>query len=102
RRHTRFSRDWSSDVCSSDLGRSNAWDYVEDDPALPRVLLIGDSVSRGYTQAVRKALQGKVNVHRAPANCGPTATGLKKMDVWLEIGRASCRERVQDVEDERV
>src|SRR5690606_39402397 len=23
-RHTRFSRDWSSDVCSSDLGLSNA------------------------------------------------------------------------------
>src|SRR5690606_39852977 len=26
RRHTRFSRDWSSDVCSSDLGRSLALD----------------------------------------------------------------------------
>src|SRR5690606_40949705 len=24
RRHTRFSRDWSSDVCSSDLGRSDS------------------------------------------------------------------------------
>lgn len=64
-------------------GRSNAWDFVKDDPALPRVLLIGDSVSRGYTQAVRKYLAGKANVHRAPANCGPTATGLKKIDVWL-------------------
>ena len=63
-----------------------AWDYVADDPKLPRVLLIGDSVSRGYTQAARKALAGKVNVHRAPANCGPTATGLKKLDVWLGDG----------------
>ena len=34
-------------------GRSNAWDFVQDDPKLPRVLLIGDSVSRGYTQAAR-------------------------------------------------
>jgi lysophospholipase L1-like esterase len=68
-------------------GRSNAWDFVQDDPKLPRVLLIGDSVSRGYTQAVRKALAGKVNVHRAPANCGPTATGIKKMDVWLGDGK---------------
>src|SRR5690606_39869228 len=25
RRHTRFSRDWSSDVCSSDLWRSAPW-----------------------------------------------------------------------------
>jgi len=68
-------------------GRSNAWDFVRDDPALPRVLLIGDSVSRGYTQAVRKALAGKANVHRAPANCGPTATGLKQIDVWLGDGK---------------
>ncbi len=67
-------------------GRSNAWDFVEDDPALPRVLLIGDSVSRGYTLAARKALEGVANVHRAPANCGPTATGLKKIDVWLGDG----------------
>jgi hypothetical protein len=64
-------------------GKSNAWDFVQDDPSLPRVLLIGDSVSRAYTSTVRQELQGKANVHRAPANCGPTATGLKKMDVWL-------------------
>lgn len=68
-------------------GQSNAWDFVEDEPELPRVLLIGDSVSRGYTLATRKALEGKANVHRAPANCGPTATGLKKLDVWLGEGK---------------
>jgi hypothetical protein len=68
-------------------GRSNAWDFVQDDPALPRVLFIGDSVSRGYTQAVREALAGKANVHRAPANCGPTASGLKNIDVWLGDGK---------------
>ena len=68
-------------------GTSNAWDFVSDDPKLPRVLLIGDSVSRGYTQAVRKELAGKVNVHRAPANCGPTASGLKNLDVWLAPGK---------------
>ncbi len=67
-------------------GKSNAWDFVTDDPQLPRVLLIGDSVSRGYTLAVRNALKGKANVHRAPANCGPTATGLKHLDVWLGDG----------------
>jgi lysophospholipase L1-like esterase len=68
-------------------GRSNAWDFVADDPRLPRVLLIGDSVSRGYTLAARKALAGRANVHRAPENCGPTANGLKKLDVWLGDGR---------------
>jgi len=64
-------------------GKSNAWDFVEDAPGLPRVLLIGDSVSRGYTQAVRNELKGKANVHRAPENCGPVANGLRKLDVWL-------------------
>ncbi len=67
-------------------GIENAWAYVEDVPRLPRVLLIGDSISRGYTQGVRKCLAGKANVHRAPANCGPTATGLKKLSAWLEGG----------------
>lgn len=68
-------------------GKINAWDYVADDPALPRVLIIGDSVSRGYTLAVRKVLEGKANVHRAPANCGPTKMGLEKLDVWLGQGK---------------
>ncbi|MEZ0257834.1 MAG: SGNH/GDSL hydrolase family protein [Chthoniobacter sp.] len=68
-------------------GKSNAWDFVQDDPKLPRVLLIGDSVSRGYTQATRKAMAGKANVHRAPENCGPTANGLKKIEVWLGDGK---------------
>ena len=68
-------------------GKSNAWDFVEEDPALPRVLLIGDSVSRAYTQTVRKELAGIANVHRAPANCGPTSTGLKKIGIWLGDGK---------------
>ncbi len=68
-------------------GSISAWDYVKDDPKLPRVLLIGDSVSRGYTLAARKALAGKANVHRAPENCGPTANGLKKLDIWLDGGK---------------
>ncbi len=67
-------------------GKSNAWDFVQDDPQLPRVLLIGDSVSRAYTSGVRELLAGKANVHRAPANCGPSATGLKKIDLWLGDG----------------
>ena len=64
-------------------GKSSAWDFVQDKLGLPRVLLIGDSVSRGYTQDVRKALEGKANVHRAPENCGPSANGIKKIDAWL-------------------
>jgi len=32
------------------------------DPSLPRVLLIGDSITNGYLEPVRKALAGKANV----------------------------------------
>ena len=68
-------------------GRETAWDYVEDDPTLPRVLLIGDSISIGYTAATREALTGKANVHRAPTNCGPTIKGLEELDQWLGEGK---------------
>ncbi|MBN2449303.1 MAG: SGNH/GDSL hydrolase family protein [Lentisphaeria bacterium] len=65
---------------------SSEWGFVRDDPALPRVLLIGDSISRAYTVPVRRGLAGKANVHRAPANCGPTDSGLRNMDTWLDQG----------------
>jgi lysophospholipase L1-like esterase len=68
-------------------GKETAWDFVRDKSALPRVLLIGDSISRGYTLATRHALAAKANVHRAPENCGPTANGLKKLDLWLGDGK---------------
>ena len=56
---------------------------IQDDPKLPRVLLIGDSISMGYTLQVRELLKGEANVHRPPANCGSTAVGLKELDAWL-------------------
>lgn len=59
---------------------------VEDQPGLPRVLLIGDSISIGYTVDVRKALAGKANVHRPATNCGPTIRGLEAIDDWLGDG----------------
>lgn len=56
---------------------------VEDVPGLPRVLLIGDSISMGYTLDVREMLKGKANVHRIPTNGGPTTNGLKNIKAWL-------------------
>lgn len=60
---------------------------VPDDPRLPRVLLIGDSISMGYTLQVREKLAGKANVHRPAENCGDTRRGLEKLDAWLGSGR---------------
>lgn len=53
------------------------------DPALPNVLLIGDSISIGYTIGVRKALDGEANVWRPSVNCGPTTRGIDMLDQWL-------------------
>lgn len=68
-------------------GVETAWDYVRDTPGLPRVIIIGDSISRGYTLEVRSVLAGQVNVHRAPENCGKSANALERLPVWLGDGR---------------
>lgn len=65
----------------------NPYAPVEDVAGLPRVLLIGDSISEGYTAPVRKLLQGKANVHRIPENGGPTKAGLAKIEGWLGDGK---------------
>jgi acyl-CoA thioesterase-1 len=59
---------------------------IQDQPGVPRVLLIGDSISMGYTLPVREALAGKANVHRPSENCGPTIRGIERLDAWLGQG----------------
>jgi lysophospholipase L1-like esterase len=66
------------------LAQSNpAFAPVTDAPGLPRVLLIGDSISIGYTVPVQKLLAGKANVHRVPDNAGPTTHGVQFLETWL-------------------
>ena len=60
---------------------------VADEPGLPRVLLIGDSISMGYTLPVRTLLKGKANLHRIPDNGGSTKDGLTHLDAWLGDGK---------------
>lgn len=59
---------------------------IEDDPRLPRVLLIGDSISNGYAVPVRRLLAGRANVHRIPANGGPSSNGVFLIEEWLGRG----------------
>ncbi|MGH9343625.1 MAG: SGNH/GDSL hydrolase family protein [Terriglobia bacterium] len=66
------------------------WSFVPD-PKLPNVLLIGDSISIGYTLGVRRRLRGQANVYRPmqpgdkkPANCGNTKAGLAELASWLD------------------
>jgi acyl-CoA thioesterase-1 len=64
-----------------------AFAKVDDVPGLPRVLLIGDSISIGYTLDVRKLLADKANVHRIAENGGPTKNGVVKLGKWLGDGK---------------
>jgi acyl-CoA thioesterase-1 len=68
----------------------------QDGPAdgtdLPRVLVLGDSISIGYTPFVRRELEGEAVVVRpvlddgGPENCEGTTAGLANMDRWLAAG----------------
>lgn len=74
-------------VADSDSKKNDAMTPPKDEPGLPRVLLIGDSISIGYTLPVRELLKGKANVHRIPQNGGATEVGLEKMKSWLGDGK---------------
>ena len=56
---------------------------AQDVAGLPRVLIIGDSISMGYTLPVRRLLASKANVHRPPTNCSSTGNGLNHLKSWL-------------------
>src|SRR5206468_5030927 len=45
RRHTRSDRDWSSDVCSSDLARAIAVQVFDDTAATLRAWLVGQLIA---------------------------------------------------------
>ncbi|MGJ8654829.1 MAG: SGNH/GDSL hydrolase family protein [Akkermansiaceae bacterium] len=58
---------------------------------LPNVLILGDSISIGYTLQVRELLKGKANVYRPvnkagtkPVNCSGTTDGLKRCGANLK------------------
>jgi hypothetical protein len=61
--------------------------HGEDRKKLPRVLIIGDSISMGYTEPVKKKLEGIAEVTRPKENCQHTAHGLKRIDAWLGDGK---------------
>ena len=65
------------------------WEFTPN-PAVPNVLILGDSISIGYTLPLRQLLQGKANVFRPmlpdgmkPENCSGTVQSLKQIDQWL-------------------
>src|SRR5258708_32523889 len=52
----------------------------------PRVLIIGDSISIGYTPFVQKLLAGQAEVVHNQGNAAHSATGVAKVDGWIGAG----------------
>lgn len=50
---------------------------------LPKVLIMGDSISMGYTSHVIENLKGVAEVSRHKGNAGPTIRGVARIQEWL-------------------
>jgi len=50
---------------------------------LPKVLIMGDSISMGYTSHVIENLKGVAEVRRHKGNAGPTIRGVDRVEDWL-------------------
>lgn len=50
---------------------------------IPKVLIIGDSISIGYFEPTKALLEGEAEVYHNPGNAAHTANGLAKLDEWL-------------------
>jgi lysophospholipase L1-like esterase len=64
--------------------------FSDNPKELPKVLLIGDSISIGYLPFVQEIMKGKAWVDRIPLksngnaeNCQGTTNGLQNIDRWL-------------------
>src|SRR5699024_11821813 len=88
RRHTRSKRDWSSDVCSSDLNRPERWRTCSTIApvywAFP-----ASAATRGCSFEAKRRLQAKRWISSPFASREKPRRSPRR----LEIGRASWRER---------
>src|SRR5207249_6251196 len=86
RRHTRSKRDWSSDVCSSDLGV-----HAVDEGAAGGVKSAGGGRDGQFSHCVQlQRCRGLESVGDLIASVARRRAGNPTR---AEIGRASCRER---------
>lgn len=56
---------------------------AEEVAPLPKVLIIGDSISIGYTPPLTEMLRGKAEIIHNPGNAAHSAYGLENLDAWL-------------------
>jgi hypothetical protein len=67
--------------------RLPAFSFVENNPALPNVLIYGDSISVEYTSTVRDDLKDKANVYRIHCNGGSSGSFIPNMTKMDEAMR---------------
>src|SRR6266511_4287462 len=84
RRHTRFSRDWSSDVCSSDLmgGRPSRKGAGRPEPPC----LLSPMLAKGHTSSEREVgtMIGQVDLEKPTTN-GRTETTIKEVPAEVVV-----------------
>src|SRR5690606_40153475 len=90
RRHTRFSRDWSSDVCSSDLELTH---IISKKYPHVKIIALTNFTSALY---VNTMLSSGAKGYLLKTTEEPTLVeAIETVYKGGEIGRASCRERVE-------
>src|SRR5207249_9373825 len=88
RRHTRSKRDWSSDVCSSDLNLELMWLMRKLKPDFKTIA----DFRKGNTKGLKKIFQEFSEICRKLELFGGELVAVDGSK-FREIGRASCRER---------
>ncbi|TLX71794.1 SGNH/GDSL hydrolase family protein [Labilibacter sediminis] len=63
--------------------KNASFSFQQREDSLSNVLIIGNSISIGYTSYVQKELRGVCNVNRIPTNGGDTKKCIENLDLWL-------------------
>src|SRR5690606_40360775 len=97
RRHTRFSRDWSSDVCSSDLPASYSFGQKFESGKIYRQEKFRTMFGEISNDKILKS--SEVIDSTSSQNSNEQKIKILKSSEVIEIGRASCREREYNSDD---
>src|SRR5690606_41002324 len=91
RRHTRFSRDWSSDVCSSDLDPAVAG-------SLPPISILdaAEKKQKSFSPESLEAMSRLLEIKLKEFGVEVVVESVHPGPVITQIGRASCRGRGED------
>src|SRR5437879_12204482 len=91
RRHTRYIGDWSSDVCSSDLGKIPP--PCPDATAAAKIAKAEQKKVEQIQKCPRLPPWWDVCPEDSQPPCDQTIGSIGDVITCVEIGRASCRER---------